>query len=300
MITWVIGARGLLGSHLSQRSPNLYEPGPVPWANPGRAADVLHDQARRLHELAADGPWRVLWAAGAATTATAPHEAIRELEPLEGLLRGLRGALPRGPGCFFLTSSAGGVYAGSSGAPFRANSPTHPLGAYGELKLAQEALALSELGSVIPVLVGRLSNLYGPGQDLHKHQGLISRLALAATTHQPINIFVPLDTLRDYIYADDAAEVILRITSDPGNSVTSDPVIIATGQGSTVAQLIATMGRVAKRRIPVALGTDSSARLQAVDLRLVPTHVPLDTTPLEAGMKAVYLDLVSRLQVTAS
>ena len=55
-------------------------------------------------------------------------------------------------------------------------------------------------------MIGRFSNLYGPGQNLGKLQGLISRLALSAVTRQPINIFVPLDTIRDYVYVDDAAQ----------------------------------------------------------------------------------------------
>ncbi|MBI1352128.1 MAG: NAD-dependent epimerase/dehydratase family protein [Actinomycetales bacterium] len=298
MITWVIGRGGLLGSAVSRRTPRQYLPGPIPWSDVEAARRVLHEQARGLEAAASGDAWRIVWAAGAATTSTPPEEAMAEVEPLRGLVTGLRSALPSGPGAFFLASSAGGVYAGASPPPFGAETGPAPLSAYGELKLAQEDLAIDVLAGVIPVVVGRLSNLYGPGQNLDKLQGLISRLALSAATQQPINIFVPLETIRDYLYVDDAAREVLAATEDPtapGASVR----IIASGQPATVAQLIRTMSLVAKRRVPVALGSHPSATAQSLDLRLIPTAPLRAITPLAAGMKNVYFDILSRLQQDA-
>ncbi len=173
MITWVIGQGGLLGRAVARRSGALYEPGPIPWREPTQARETLHHHARGLEVAARGGPWRVIWAAGSATTSTSRKDAFGELEPLEGLLMGLRGALPSGRGCFFLTSSAGGVYAGASEPPFTTRTAPVPLSPYGELKLAQEAAAAETLAGVVPVIIGRVSNLYGPGQNLDKLQGLI-------------------------------------------------------------------------------------------------------------------------------
>lgn len=39
-------------------------------------------------------------------------------------------------------------------------------------------------------VIGRLTNLYGPGQDLSKGQGLISTLVNSAITLQPATIYV--------------------------------------------------------------------------------------------------------------
>lgn len=299
MITWIIGSGGMLGSALARRSGSLYQPGPVPWGDPQAAQETLHRQARGLESAAQDGPWRVLWAAGAATTSSPQQETDAELRSLQGVISGLRSALPRGPGAFFLTSSAGGVYAGARGAPFTRATPPAPLSPYGHLKLAQEEMTADALGPLIPVIIGRVSNLYGPGQNLAKLQGLVSRLALAAVTRQPINIFVPLETIRDYIYCDDAARAVLTSTdaaledgASPG--VTID--IIASGRGATVGQLIRTMDEIAKRRVPVALGTHPSSQAQALDLRLRPTVVPADITPLPVGMKAVHDDILRRTQ----
>lgn len=297
MITWIIGQGGLLGSALARRFPRRFEPGPVPWHDPITAAETLNQQARSLEASTQREPWRVIWAAGAATTSSSKHEAEAELLPLEGLLSGLRNALPGSNGAFFLTSSAGGVYAGSAHPPFTATTQPAPLSPYGELKLAQEALAARILASFVPVVIGRISNLYGPGQNLDKLQGLISRLALAAVTRQPINVFVPLDTIRDYIYADDAAAAIDSATAAAAQSAPHTSIeIIASGRGTTVGQLIRTMDEIAKRRVPVALGSHPSASAQALDLRLEPTVTIGQLTPLPVGVKAVYNDILMRTQ----
>lgn len=281
---------------MARRSKNhQYAPGPVPWSDPAEALEVLRGQARRLEEAAQGGPWRVIWAAGAATTST-PHDAsFSELLPLEGLLTGLRSAVPSGRGCFFLTSSAGGVFAGAAHPPFTTSTLAAPLSPYGELKLAQETLTQETLADVVPVIVGRISNLYGPGQNLGKLQGLISHLARAAVTRQPVNIFVPLDTTRDYITAEDAAAAILQTTELP-HEAGMFTEIIASGRGTTIGQLIRAMNEIAKRRVPVALGTHSSATAQADDLRLVPSVPMPQLTPLPVGMKAVYDDILARAQ----
>ena len=297
MITWIIG-RGLLGSAVSRRAGHQFDAGPIPWTDPARAQRVLHERAREFPGATSGEAWRVVWSAGAATTSTDEEATARELELLGALVHGLRSALPSGPGVFFLTSSAGGVYAGATHPPFDASTPPAPISAYGRLKVAQEELVTEVLSPVCPVVIGRLSNLYGPGQDLGKLQGLISRLALSAVTRQPTNVFVPLDTIRDYIYVDDAAAVIdAHLTRVIDGEVSSDgPEIIGSGDGTTVGQLIGTMNQIAKRKVPVALGTHASSAAQAPDLRLRPTLTSPHPTALPVGVKRVYLDILERVQ----
>lgn len=261
------------------------------------AASRLRAAAQEFRTVAGSRDWSVVWAAGAATTSTREADAIRELAVLERLLDAVGSALPQGRGGFFLASSAGGVYAGSRHPPFDDRTVPAPLSAYGELKLRQERLALDSLRGLCPVTIGRISNLYGPGQNLSKLQGLVSRLALAAVTQQPINIFVSLDTIRDYIYADDAARAVMAASARARERQDDSRVeVIASGQPATIAQLIRTMNQVARRRVPVALGMHPSAGVQTADLRVTPTFAPGAVTPLPAGMKAIYLDILARVQ----
>lgn len=296
MITWVVGGGGLLGSAILRHCEEAFTSTPVPWADQEQAAAVLSADAVRFQREAGAAPWAVIWAAGAATVSTSAAHAGGELRTLEMLLRALRDNLPTGSGAIFLTSSAGGVYAGSANPPFGLATEPVPLSPYGELKLAQERAAVDILAGVCPLVIGRFSNLYGPGQNLEKLQGLISRLALSAVTRQPINIFVPLDTIRDYIYVDDAAIATLGAIASAPSEPESRTLVIASGQPVTIGQLIRTTNQVTKTRVPVALGSHSSASSQSLDLRLTPSEGIETLTPLPVGVKAVYLDILMRLQ----
>jgi nucleoside-diphosphate-sugar epimerase len=140
------------------------------------------------------------------------------------------------------------------------DSEAVPLSAYGELKLHQEATARLMLEGVCAVLVGRVSNLYGPGQNLAKLQGLISRLALAAATRQPLNIFVSLDTLRDYIYVDDVVEANLLASraSTPSGSTCN----IASGSRRTLLELLQAISAVAGGQVEPIFGPPRPGDIQ--------------------------------------
>jgi UDP-glucose 4-epimerase len=280
-----------------RRSSEAFYGSAIPWGNPTSVAETFDLDARAFQRDTGGRPWAVIWAAGTATPATCAEHAEEEVVALRSLLSALRFHLPEGAGVVSLTSSAGGVYSGSSYPPYDARTPAKAITPYGRLKLAQETLATDMLTGLCPLVIGRLSNLYGPGQNLDKLQGLISRLALSAVTQQPTNIFVPLDTLRDYIYVDDAADALLAAAQAAlGGPPAADIQVVASGRPATVGQVIRTMNQVCKRHIPVGYGTHPSSAGQSLDLRLVPT-VPLkETTPLPAGMKTVYLDILNRIQ----
>ena len=146
----------------------------------------------------------------------------------------------------------GGVYAGSSGPPFTEESAVAPLAPYGHQKLRIEATAAERSLSVhgVPTVVGRLTNVYGPGQDLGKAQGLVSQLAKASILRKPISLYVSLDTIRDYIFVDDAAAVIVAAhsTTRPGgrprdaDRATRLVKIIGSGAPLTIAALLGEFG----------------------------------------------------------
>lgn len=302
MITWIVGSGGLFGQAIARQADEVFLTAPIPWRKSERAALELFQSTQKFKSFAGDNPWQVLWCAGSATTSTSREVAWRELQILDGLLNGLRRELPRGPGAFFLTSSAGGVFAGSASPPFSESSAPVPISAYGELKLAQEDLVRRSLGGRVPVVIGRVGNLYGPGQNLSKLQGLISRLALSVVKKEPISVFVPLSTLRDYTYVDDAARMSLAWLLYAQTSQRPQPTtaVIASGEPVSVGELIHVVEHVSHSRVPVTLGTHESARAQAADLRLVPTDVPGSkftiSTPLPVGVRNVYMDVLRRFQ----
>lgn len=306
MIAWVVGGSGLIGSALTRRlrthGIDVLDRPELTWSNPATVERELADGVRALSEHAGDGEWLIAWAAGVATTSTTAEAAQGELDALRALVEAIRADRPRGNGAFFLTSSAGALYAGASGSPFDASTTPAPISAYGELKAGQERTAREVLAGVCPVVIGRVSNAYGPGQDLTKLQGLISQLAHAAAVRTPLNMFVSLDTIRDYVWVDDLADqaiALVRQVLDGSSAATSTDGatvgVIASGEPITLAALIHTVENVTKRRIPLALGSHPSANAQVLDLRMTPTITSTRRTPLPVGIRLVYDDVIAHL-----
>ena len=292
-LTWVVGAGGLLGSHVVRalvRDRRPWTPStPVPWADPEAAVAQLRQGARDFLAVAADHPWQVAWCAGAGVTATTLAYLEREVRYLDALLDELRGS----PGTLFLASSAGALYAGSQAPPFDEETPIVPISEYGRVRAEMELRVRSwaaETGG--RTVVGRIANLYGPGQGLEKPQGLISQIIRSQLIRTPISIFVPLDTMRDYIFAPDCGELVvdalryLRADQAPAGTVVTK--VLASQQQVTVGRLLAEMRRIFKRSPQIVLGTSPQAALQARDLRLSSRIWPeLDRrqlTPLGVGI----------------
>ena len=304
MIIWVVGAGGLLGSAVvraaRERGDTLLVSSDIPWSESKGTIDSIRAYARQLLRLISSDPshrWGIVWAAGHATTASDQQQLDSELATFRSCLEAINTELQdvRG-GVFALASSAGGLYAGSENPPFSSKTEPSPRGGYGWLKMQQEAAARKLLDPTMRVLIARIANLYGPGQDLSKLQGLISQLALTSVTKEPLTMFVPLDTLRDYITADDAAARLLYWFWVDDAPLTIR--VIASGQATSLGHLINLMKHITRTTTPIAYGLHASAAHQSHDLRLSPDKdeqlESLAATPLPAGVKDVYLDVLQR------
>jgi UDP-glucose 4-epimerase len=303
---WVVGRRGLLGGAVrraAEREGRSVTAVAVPWDDPAAARATLAGTARAFVD--APGPWAIAWCAGRGTVATDPAAIAAEATTFatfaDDLAAAVQGTPAAGRGALFVASSAGGVYAGSASPPYSESSPVAAVSAYGSMKLQLERIVgeLTERTG-IPSLVARIANLYGPGQDLSKPQGLVSQLCRAMITRQPVSIYVPLDTIRDYLYVDDCARMVLRgLDRLPGSG--SVLKIMASHQPTTLGALIGELTRIGKRRPPVVLGASPYADLQPPDLRLRSEVWPeldaLATTPLPAGLKATIDDVGRHLRI---
>ncbi|MDJ0336514.1 NAD-dependent epimerase/dehydratase family protein [Salinibacterium sp. G-O1] len=317
-VAWVIGASGLLGSALTAtiaRHPNweLLPSAPLPWDDPSALPISSAAIMRELLNAAsiADDDWAIIWAGGAGVTSTPQTDLDRELGQLRAIfdaagkvIESVSSTATPPRGSIFYSSSAGGIYGGSLAPPFSEDTTPAPISPYGRFKLdAEAAVAAFASAHALSSLAGRIANLYGPGQKLGKMQGLISHLAKAQYSPAPASIFVSLDTVRDYIYVDDCAELILD-SLDYLRSLTG-PIqqmkILASGQAVTIGELLGHFHALAKAKPHVMLGQSAAASLQGLDLRLhstVWTHLDSRTlTPLPVGidrtMRAVLMELVS-------
>lgn len=323
MLVWVIGARGLLGSSvlgaLAARpggARTFVDDERIPWdAGAGLGIALRSRTKRLLAESLAGGPegWAVLWCAGAAVVASGAREVALDLGAFEEFLAGLDASLAanpeaaRSPGHVLLASSAGGVWAGHQGPPITESTPVRPLSHYGFGHLArEEALAAFAVRrAAVRTATVRLSNLYGPAQRLDKPQGLVSQIARSLIHRRPVRIYVPLDTVRDYLFAADAgrgmADVLGRMARSPETGPMPLVKILASEEETSVGGLLAVFRRVTRRKVAVVAGLLPVSRLQPLRLRFrseVWTSAGRRLrTPLPEGVARVYrhqLELFTR------
>jgi UDP-glucose 4-epimerase len=298
--TWVVGRGGLVGSAVARRPElDVFDAAPVPWGT----SDVPHVLDAELARFAAwaDGhPWGVVWAAGSGVMLTGQDVLDLEVDTFRRFCESAGRMLPRGRGGTYLVSSAGGAYAGSQHPPFGLATSPVPLNAYGRAKLAQEDV-LEELSrGRVDVTIGRLSNAYGPGQDLTKRQGLVTQLCLSMLLGRPATVFAPLETLRDFIYVDDAARIVADdvVAMASSNETSCVRRVVCSGRSVSIAELIAMVEQVAGHPMALVhlLSEGSSSPL---DLRLwarPDARVErMLATPLESGVRRVWADLVDQL-----
>jgi UDP-glucose 4-epimerase len=302
-LVWVIGSSGLLGTSVwSELGADAWRPQhALTWREPGRLTEELRDAVRAFGERVLSEKqraWGIAWCAGAGvvgTSADALAEESRAFQSLLALLSADR-VLSARPGAMSLASSAGGVYGGCRESSITEYTPPQPISAYGHAKLAQEQLFEDWVDSQPHVrgLVARFSNLYGPAQRLEKPQGLISHISRCAIHCVPVHIYVSLDTVRDYLFADDAGRALVeglrRVLRDAQSEQKLTIKIYASENEVSIATLLGVFRQIARRRLRVISGLHPTAALQPRRLRFRSRiwNVPRRRVELVEGVSRVY------------
>lgn len=296
---WVIG-RGLLGSSVvDELAPAPVFASSIAWADPRRALQDLSDATADFLG-ASSGRVRIYWCAGKGVGSATAQQIQSEVETFRGFLNNL-GQVGHGREIdLFLASSVGGAYSGRNDPPYTESTPPLASSPYGEGKLAAERLA-SEWATATGnrVFIARITNLYGPGQDLSKGQGLISTILLSYITHTPASIYVSLDTLRDYIFARDCARIVIagvrRLPATP--SGTAVLKIVGAGVAVSIGAILSEIKRLRRSLAPIVIGP-GPATAHARDLRVRSEQwTDLDgfaDTTLPAGISETYSSLVQQ------
>lgn len=103
------------------------------------------------------------------------------------------------------SSSGGAIYGKSSKwVPWLETDIPQPISSYGVLKLAAEHyIRLAVLEGVCEAICLRVGNPYGDAFPHRTAQGLIDVTINRTIRGEPVNMFTPKETVRDFIYMDD-------------------------------------------------------------------------------------------------
>ena len=291
---WIIGANGLLGSALQRtlqrRGARLFLPAErFCWHDETILHRQLIAEVKAFAAFSGDSNnWQIYWAAGIGTMSSKEEELTTESRTLSAILKLIESepALMAADGSVAFSSSAGAIYADASDDIITENTAVAPTTDYAKEKLKQENL-LSEFANNngrITVLLARISTLYGPGQAKGKRQGLLAHIARCLVRNQSVHIYVPFDTIRDYISADDAASAIgaamHTLSGKPGAFIK----IIASEHPATIAEIISVYKRIARRKPRIVSSASKLSSIYTRRIQFRSITVPINGRMLKTSL----------------
>lgn len=293
-IAWVIGGNGLLGSalqsSLQQQGYDLFTPTErFTWNDASKLTEQLTQAVNEFSfAVSTADNWYIYWAAGVGTMSSSTDELATETITLAAVLTLLEGknSLMTTTGSIAFASSAGAIYAGSKDRVINENSKAVPTTEYAKEKLKQEELLgnFSIRNDQVTVLLARISTLYGEGQANGKRQGLLAHIARCLLRQQAIHIYVPLDTIRDYITANDAAiamiECLNRLQGKTGVYIK----IIASETPTTIAEIISVFKRITRRNPRVVSSVSCLTGLYTRRVQFKSVTIPLNEKMLKTSL----------------
>ena len=305
MKVWVIGRGDLLGNGVEKqcRFDNIYSPTEkFMWSDSAQLQIQIAENCRQFSQIVSDSQWAIFWCAGKGTLSSTTEQMSEETRNFQEFLNSVEQNFALKllqNGLIFHASSAGGVYAGSENQPFTENTTPKPTTAYGVAKLNQEDLLREfsdRLG--VRVVVGRISNLYGANQDFSKNQGLISTICYSILRRQPLNLFVPLETSRNYVYVADASRVVVDAVkialADTGPTHKFIKLVVA-DENLTIGNIISIAKNVFRVRPLVTASSNAKTNKQPRSINFKSVAL-LDAdsfckTQISVGIKRVMADL---------
>ncbi len=150
-------------------------------------------------------------------------------------------AVEAGMGCIVYLSSGGTVY-GPGVEPHREDASLRPVSSYGAMKLASEVMigAITR-GTATRAVYLRVSNAYGPGQNLAKPQGIIGVAWRNFLDGRPTVLSGAPTVVRDFVFIDDVGNLCVTVA----DSDFSGALNAASGRGVSLEELLKTMSDVA-------------------------------------------------------
>jgi len=265
-LVWVIGSGGLLGqsliTELRKRSVTLFEPDvKFNWSNTNLVCEELRLAMNYFFLSAAQNQWTIYWVAGQGNMHSKQEDLQEETHILWNFISILlnKADLNLSVGTFIFASSAGAVYAGVQDILINKSTLPVPINAYGRTKILQESLVtkLNKANQGATVIIYRLSTLYGFKKNNSAQKGLLIEITRRILSNEVVHIYVPLETMRDYITAENAAKRMLHTTSLLHENPGVHMKIIASGISISIASILDIFKKISKRNIKVVTQADN-------------------------------------------
>ena len=182
---------------------------------------------------------------------------------VEGTVNMLEAARGAGVRRFVNTSTGGAIYGEGRILPAPEDHPVAPEAPYGQSKFAAEGYCdlYARLHGLSTISL-RYGNVFGPRQDPLGEAGVIAIFCGSLLAGKRPTIFGDGRQTRDYVYVGDVVEANLVAAE----SEVAGPVNIGRGEPVSVLDLVAALGRLARRDLDPELAPRRPGELQDIHL----------------------------------
>ena len=133
-------------------------------------------------------------------------------------------------------SSGGTVYGKKKVFPIDESVCTNPINHYGSLKVCIEnVIQVFDVQNEAKMLIARIANPYGPGQDYRKGVGFIDAVIKRGLANETVEIWGDGEIVRDYIYIDDVTDMLLQLSTYEGHHTVFN---LSSSNGSSQKEIV--------------------------------------------------------------
>jgi len=184
-------------------------------------------------------------------------------------------------------SSGGTVYGNQEVQPILETAVPVPINHYGNLKLCIEnTIRTFNFQMKKNMLVARISNPYGPGQDYHKGVGFIDAAIKRALSGETIEVWGDGTVVRDYIYIDDLCKMLYALIDYHGDYEVFN---LSSNTGVSQNDILEILKNILPdMKVSYAPGRSVDAKKIILDNTRIHSICDMKMVPIEEGIRKYY------------
>lgn len=199
---------------------------------------------------------------------------------------------------FVYFSSGGTIYGDTADLrKFKETDPMLPISYYGWSKqMMENSIHYVHRTAGLEYLILRPSNPYGYGQNIYGKQGLVAVAIGKILSGEPIQIWGDGSNIRDYIYIDDLAKIVVQLLSKGIDNITLN---IGSGTGNSITEILNELKDIVAEEVKIEFLPSRKIDVSnmILDVSELKKYVEWEETPLYQGISHFYQDVKLNLKL---